>query len=74
MASGIFAVEWGNEADLLVAERLNRRHRALRLGLVDSVVIAVAERLKANSIATLDIRHFGAVKIRGEPKLIPRDL
>lgn len=74
LASGIFAVEWGREADLVAAERLCRRHRALRLGLVDSVVIAVAERLKADAIATLDLRHFGAVRIRGGPRLIPRDL
>jgi hypothetical protein len=74
LASGVFLVEWGTEADLLAAVRLCRRHRTLRLGLVDSVVIAVAERLKADAIATIDIRHFGAVKIRGGPKLIPRDL
>jgi hypothetical protein len=36
--------------------------------------MAVAERLQAGSIATLDLRHFGAVKIRGGPRLIPRDL
>jgi hypothetical protein len=74
LASGIFAVEWGSEVDLLAAERLCRRHRTLRLGLVDAVVVAVAERLKADAIATLDLRHFGAVKIRGGPRLLPRDL
>jgi predicted nucleic acid-binding protein len=74
LAAGVFAVEWGSEADILAAQRICRRHRALRLGLVDAVVIAVAERLKAEAIATLDLRHFGSVKIRGAPKLIPRDL
>ena len=74
LAAGVFAVEWGSEADLLEAQRICKRHRALRLGLVDSVVIAVAERLKAEAIATLDLKHFGAVRIRGSPKLIPRDL
>jgi hypothetical protein len=74
LAAGVFAVEWGSEADLVVAHRICRRHRGLQLGLVDSVVIAVAERLKAEAIATLDLRHFGAVRIQGEPKLIPRDL
>ena len=74
LADGIYAVEWGSEADLLEAQRICKRHRALRLGLVDSVVIAVAERLKAEAIATLDLKHFGAVRIRGSPKLIPRDL
>jgi predicted nucleic acid-binding protein len=74
LAAGVFAVEWGDEADLLEAERISRRHRALRLGLVDAVVIAVAQRLKAEAIATLDLKHFGAVRIRGSPKLLPRDL
>jgi len=46
---------------------------SLRLGLVDGVVISVAERLRARAIVTLDVRHFGAVAIRGRPKLLPRD-
>jgi hypothetical protein len=41
---------------------------------VDAAVIAAAERLRATAIATLDMRHFGAVTIRGRPRLIPRDL
>ncbi len=40
--------------------------------VVDAVVMAVAERLKARAIATLDLRHFGAVSIQGNPKLLPR--
>jgi len=74
LAAGVFAVEWGGEADLFDAQRICRRHRSLRLGLVDAVVIAVAERLKAKSVATLDLKHFGAVRIRGGPRLLPRDL
>jgi hypothetical protein len=27
-----------------------------------------------SAIATLDVRDFGAVKLKGEPKLYPRDL
>jgi hypothetical protein len=46
----------------------------LRLGLVDGVVLAVAERLAAAAIATLDLRRFGAVSIKGQPRLLPRDL
>jgi hypothetical protein len=41
---------------------------------VDGVVVAMAERLGAGAIATLDLRHFGALKIRGAPELYPRDL
>ena len=74
LADEDFRVEWGSEADLAQANRLHRKHRALRLGLVDAIVIALAERLGADAIATLDIRHFAAVAIRGNPRLLPRDL
>ena len=73
LTAGSFNVEWGRAEDLVAAERLCRRHRALRIGLVDAVVIAVAERLRAPAIATLDLRHFGAITIKGRPKLLPRD-
>jgi hypothetical protein len=74
LASGAWAIEWGQPLDLVRAEEISRRHRALRLGLVDSVVMAVAERRRADAIATLDLRHFGAVSLRGRPPLVPRDL
>lgn len=73
LASGAFSVEWGRPDDLSVAERICRRYRTLRIGLVDAVVIAVAERVRASAIATLDLRHFGAIAIKGRPKLLPRD-
>jgi predicted nucleic acid-binding protein len=74
LAAGAFHVEWGNPSDLERAYELNERYRALGLGLVDGAVIAVAERLGARAIATLDLRHFGAVQIRGGPSIVPRDL
>jgi predicted nucleic acid-binding protein len=74
LASGAWSVEWGDPADLVRAEQILRRHRALRLGLVDSVVMAVAERRQAAAIATLDLRHFGAVALHNQPRLVPRDL
>jgi predicted nucleic acid-binding protein len=74
LASGAFQIEWGSDADLARAREIARRHRSLGIGLVDGVVIATAERLQAESIATLDLRHFGAVAIRGTPRLLPRDL
>jgi len=74
LASSAFQIEWGTEADLTRAREIARRHRSLRIGLVDTVVMAIAERLHAQSIATLDLRHFGAVAIRGTPRLLPRDL
>ena len=73
LADGAFGIEWGREEDLAAAHRLHARYGALRLGLVDALVIATAERLKADAIATLDLRHFGAVAIKGAPRLLPRD-
>lgn len=73
LAEARYGVEWGDARDLIRARELLERYRSLRLGLVDGLVIAVAERLRARAIATLDVRHFGAVKIKGEPKLLPRD-
>jgi predicted nucleic acid-binding protein len=74
LGSETFLVEWGEPQDVTEALRIHRHHKALRLGLVDSVVIAVAARLRAEAIATLDLRHFGAVRLPGNPKLYPRDL
>jgi predicted nucleic acid-binding protein len=73
LADGAFTVDWGGDEDLAVARRICARYRALRLGLVDAAVMAAAERLKAAAIATLDLRHFGAVSIKGNPRLLPRD-
>lgn len=73
LASGAFRVEWGDERDLTRASELDQRHRALGLGLVDAVVMAVCERLDAEAIVTLDLRHFGAVTLKGRPRLLPRD-
>jgi predicted nucleic acid-binding protein len=74
LAAGALAVEWDDERDLAEANRICRRHKTLSLGLVDAVVMTVAERLRAGAIATLDLRHFSAVPVKGNPKLYPRDL
>ena len=73
LAEGAFVVEYGKDADIARAHAIGRKYRSLNLGLVDTVVIATAERLRAEAIATLDLRHFGAVKIAGSPRLFPRD-
>lgn len=74
VVEGRYPVEWHAERDLARAAELNARYAGLALGLVDAVVIAMAERLRADDIATLDVRDFGAVEIAGSPRLIPRDL
>ncbi len=73
LAGGAFCVEWGQDSDLGAAARICQRYADLRIGLVDGVVIATTERLGASAVATLDLRHFGAVTIAGQPKLLPRD-
>jgi len=73
VAAGAFIVEATRHEDLARAWAIHRKYRTLKLGLVDAVVMAVAERLSARAIATLDVRHFGAVVLRGRPKLFPRD-
>jgi hypothetical protein len=73
LATSAFQVEWGDEADIDRAHELCRKCAALRIGLVDAVVAAVAERLRATAIATLDLRDFGAMRIAGSPRLLPRD-
>jgi hypothetical protein len=73
LAAEAFSVEWGRDGDLDAARKICTRYRSLQLGLVDAAVIATAERLNAESIATLDLRHFGAVAIKGNPRLLPRD-
>jgi predicted nucleic acid-binding protein len=67
-------VEWARQDDLSAAQRLCRKYRSLRLGLVDALVMATAERLGPEAIATTDLRDFGAVSLKGQPKLYPRDL
>jgi predicted nucleic acid-binding protein len=74
VAEGSFAVEYGKHEDVVRAHAIDRKYRALGLGLVDAVVIAIAERVRADAIATVDLRHFGAVKITGSPRLLPRDV
>lgn len=73
LGEGSYFVEWGQQDDLERANELVRQYGDLELGLVDASVMAIAERLRAAAVATLDLRHFGAVELRGRPKLLPRD-
>jgi predicted nucleic acid-binding protein len=43
-------------------QSLARTYSDLPLGFVDASVVAVAERLKASDVATLDLRHFSVVR------------
>lgn len=73
LAAGAFSVEWGDVDDLARARDLCVRHADLALGLVDAIVAVTAERLRAEAIATLDLRDFAPLALTGAPRLLPRD-
>ncbi len=50
------------DEDWLRIAELVARYRDLPLGTVDASIVAAAERLGITTIATLDRRHFAAVK------------
>jgi hypothetical protein len=72
---GHFLLDAHASRDLPRAIALNERYAALGLGLVDAVVMAQAERLRASAIVTLDERHFRAVELalKKQPRLVPLD-
>ena len=41
---------------------IQTKHHDLRIGIVDATVIALAERLGEDKVATLDRRHFATVR------------
>ena len=73
VAQGRWTVEWGSELDLVRALELCAKHSSLRIGMVDGVVASVADRLRADAVATLDERHFATLVAQGDMKLLPRD-
>ncbi|MEU8204740.1 PIN domain-containing protein [Streptosporangium sp. NPDC049046] len=50
--------------DIARTAQLVETYDDLRLGLVDASVIALAERLEISKVATIDRRHFTAVRPR----------
>ncbi|MFB7588235.1 type II toxin-antitoxin system VapC family toxin [Streptomyces sp. NPDC056169] len=61
-AEGLFTVEPVHPGDWLRIAELTARYASFPLGLVDASVIACAERLGVREVATVDRRHFGAVR------------
>lgn len=64
IAAGAFVIESLLRDDYFRIHEICAQYEDLRLGLVDASVIAVAERLNERSIATLDTRHFRAIRPR----------
>lgn len=59
-----YEVEAPNESDWLRIAELIERYADLLLGTVDASVVAIAERLDASLLVTLDRRHFTVVRPR----------
>ena len=62
VAAGNLIVEPVAAGDWLRIAELVGTYRDLPLGAVDASVIAAAERLDVNQVATLDRRHFTVVR------------
>ena len=72
IAAGNLIVEPVAAADWMRIAELVARCRNLPLGTVDASVIAAAERLGVNDVATIDRRHFTIVHSKiGALNLIP---
>jgi predicted nucleic acid-binding protein len=62
LARGSFTLEPLHPADVIRIAELVARYRELPLGTVDASVVAAAERLQVEQVATTDRRHFGVVR------------
>lgn len=71
LASGAFDIEPVHPVDWLRIADLVNRYRDLPLGTVDASVVACAERLGVDEVATVDHRHFGVVKAQRAFSLLP---
>jgi predicted nucleic acid-binding protein len=60
--AGAYRVEAPSAADLVRCRELQARYADFPLGIVDASVLAVVERLGETKLATLDRRHFAAVR------------
>jgi predicted nucleic acid-binding protein len=60
--AGVYRVEPPTSVDLARCGQLQARYVDLSLGVVDASVVALAERLEEPKVATLDQRHFRAVR------------
>jgi predicted nucleic acid-binding protein len=76
LVAGAYLIEWWPQA-IGAAVRVAERYADTALGLADASLVVLAERLETVSIATLDDRHFRAVRplAAGDAfRLLPQDL
>ena len=68
LASGAFTYAPATVGQLSRAMEVDRHFEDLGLGLVDGTIVALAESLGIRRLATRDVRHFAAVRLRdGRP-------
>jgi uncharacterized protein len=75
LSAGAYLVEWWTSA-IAATVRIAERHADKGRGLADASLVALAERLNTIDIATLDERHFRAVRPPAAGKafrLLPRE-
>jgi len=64
LGEGAFAIEGPTRADRARAADLVELYREARIGYVDAITVAIAERLRESRVATLDRRHFTMIRPR----------
>lgn len=64
LLAGAYTAASPTHEDLARCHELQSTYADLRLGVVDASVMALVERLNEPQVATLDHRHFGAVRPR----------
>lgn len=62
LAAGPWPISDLTRSDLTRAAELMRQYADARIGFVDAAIVALAERLGARRIHTLDRRHFTLVR------------
>lgn len=75
LSRGAYLVEWWPGA-MIAAVGIAERYADMGLGLADASLVALAEHVQTTAIATLDERHFRAVRplYGGDAfRLLPRD-
>ena len=63
--NGAYRPEPPTLADLRRCHQLQATYTDLAIGIVDASVLALVERLEEDKVATLDHRHFAAVRLVG---------
>lgn len=63
--AGAFTLCGTTSEDIVRCVELVQQYEDMGLGLADSAVVAIAERLRVQRILTVDHRHFRAVRPRG---------